>query len=332
MFGYCIRRVRARRSLQARRIRERRRNEPPSLPRHRRSISYPSPPERGWFFQSKNPEPVQTLQQSQSPLLLLPAEIREAIFLEVVGGKLIHLVQLPKRLGHICCYPNLTSEDEKYHRTRTCIVPGKRKTYWAGEPLVEEVDARSDDGGLGLLRSCRQIYRESVGLLYSTNTFDVNHPQTLLFLARTIRPHRLAAIRSLQISFPGNGLRLGYGSIDSVKDEPDDLKTWVDMCNVITTQMTGLKSLTLGLERQHPFIWTPYLDEVPRKDVEKLLEYLCTLRGLDHFDIWVSPTSWKVEDLAEELREIYMDKKPLEQLNISSPVGARDLLSTLRGF
>jgi hypothetical protein len=332
MFASCIRRVRARRSSKAQRIRERKRNEPRSLPRRRRSISNPPPLDRGWFSQSRNQEPVQPQEKTQSPLLLLPAEIREAIFVEVVGRKLIHLVQLPKRLGHLCCYPGSSAEDGKWHRTRQCIAPKRRKTYWAGEALVEESDARSDDGGLGLLRSCRQIYRESIGLLYSTNTFDVNHPQTLLFFARTIRPYRLAAIQSLQISFPGSGLRLGYGSIDSIKDVPDDLQTWLDMCNIITTKMTGLKSLSLGLERQHPFIWTPYLDEVPREDVEKLLQYLYMLRGLDHFDMWVSPASWSVDELLEELRGLYLDKKPIEEVNPSPPVSAADFLSSLKMF
>src|SRR6202035_3692439 len=143
---------------------------PRSLPRRRRSISNPPPLEREWFSQYRSPGLAQSPQLEQSPLLLLPAEIREAIFVEVVGGKLIHLVQLPRRLGHFCCYPGASSEDEKYHRTRTCIPPGKRKTYWAGEHLVEEEDARSDDGGVGFLRTCRQVYRECIGLLYSTNT------------------------------------------------------------------------------------------------------------------------------------------------------------------
>ncbi len=196
-----------------------------------------------------------------------------------------------------------------------------------------EADARSDDAGLGLLRTCRQIYREGIGLLYAANVFDVNHPQTLLFLSRTIRPYRLATIRSLQISFPGCGLRLGYGSIDDpTLEEPDNLKTWVATCNVITKRMPRLKSLTLGFERQHPFIWDPYLDEVPREDVEKLLQYMCTLRGLDQFEIWVSPASWKVEELAEELREMYTGEKPIEDVNPPLRVEADDFLSALKIF
>jgi hypothetical protein len=309
MYGYCIRRVNAHR--RGRYIRERRRNEPRGLPRHRRSLSNPPPLERKWFFQSCNTVPVQPQQQSQSPLLLLPAEIREAIFFEVVGGQLVHLVQLPKRLGHIRCNPRASCDDANWHRKRECIPPGKRKTYWVGEPLVSEEDARSDDGGLGLLRACRQIYRECIGLLYTSNTFDVNHPQTLVFLARTIRPNRLAAIRSLQISFPGSGLRRGYGSIDDrTLKKPDDLKTWVAMCKIITNQMTGLKSLTLGLERTHPFLWMPHLAEVPREDVEKLLQHLSTLRGLDQFDLSVYPASWSVFEVAEELRAIFTAKSP----------------------
>jgi hypothetical protein len=310
MYGFCIRRVNAHR--RGRRIRERRRNEPRPLPRHRRSISNGPPLERRWFFQFRNPEPVQSQPPSQSPLLLLPAEIREAIFYEVVGGKLIHLVQLRQRLGHLNCYPSASSNDAC--RKRECIEPGKRKTYWAAEPLVSDEDARSDDGGLGLLKSCRQCYRECIGLLYSTSIFDINHPQTLVFFARTIRPHRLAAIRSLQISFPGSGLRLGYGSIDDpTLEEPDGLKTWVDMCNVITNQMTGLKSLTLGLERTHPFLYMPYLVEVPREDVEKLLQHLSTLRGLDQFELKVYPAAFNVLEFAEELRLIYMLPRDLDK-------------------
>jgi hypothetical protein len=305
MFGCCIHRVNARR--RGRCIKERRQNEPRGLPRHRRSLSNPPPLEPRWFFQYHNPVPVQP--QQQSNLLLLPAEIRVAIFLEVVGGKLVHLIQLRRRLGHVRCNPSTSSDEANWHRKRECIFPAERKTYWAGEPLVSKEDARSDDGGLGLLKSCRQIYRECIGLLYMANTFDVNHPQTLVFLARTIRPHRLAAIRSLQISFAGNGLRRGYGSIDDAGlQKPDDLKTWVDMCNIITNQMTGLKSLTLGLERTHPFLLMPHLVEVPREDVEKLLQHLSMLRGLDHFDLKVHPASWKVCELAEELRAIFLAK------------------------
>jgi hypothetical protein len=286
-----------------RRIRERRRNEPRALPRSRRALSNTPPLERRWFFQTRNPIPVQSQQQSQSPLLLLPAEIREAIFFEVVGGKLVHLLQLPRRLGHKCCNPGTSSDDTRWHRRRECISPEKRKTYWAGEPLVSEEDAKSDDRGLGLLLASRQTYRECIGLLYSTNTFDVNHPQTLVFLARTIRPHRLAAIRSLQITFPGNGLRLNID--DPRLEEPDDLKTWLAMCNLVT-KMTGLKSLTLGLERTQSFLWMPYVVEVPREDVERLMQHLSALRGLDHFDLEVSPASWDVLEYTEELRSTFM--------------------------
>lgn len=50
----------------------------------------------------------------------------------------------------------------------------------------------------------------------------------------------------------------------------------------------------------------PYLVEVPRENVEKLLQHLSTLRGLDHFDLEVSPASWDVLEYAEELRSKFM--------------------------
>lgn len=171
---------------------------------------------------------------------------------------------------------------------------------------MSKEEERSDDGGLALLQTCRQVYRECIGLLYTTNVFDVNHPQTLLFLARTILPQRLAMIRTLQVSFPGVGLPRGYASINDPRlQEPDGIDTWVEMCNIISTQMTGLRSLTLGFERVHPFNWNGDMEDVPREDVAMLCQHLCALRGLQQFDIRIYPASWDVSEFAEELRGLF---------------------------
>jgi hypothetical protein len=178
--------------------------------------------------------------------------------------------------------------------------------YWAGEPPVGREDDISDDGGLALLQTCRQIYNECIGLLYTTNVFDINHPQTLVFLAKTIIPQRLAMIRTLQVSFPGVGLPRGYGSIiDPRLQEPDGIATWVEMCNVISTKMTGLKSLTLGFERSHLFKGNGDLEDVPREDIAMLCQHLCALRGLKKFDIKIYPASWDVSEFADELRALF---------------------------
>lgn len=36
-----------------------------------------------------------------------------------------------------------------------------------------------------LLQTIRQLYLESIDILYDANTFNINHAQTLIFLART---------------------------------------------------------------------------------------------------------------------------------------------------
>lgn len=107
----------------------------------------------------------------------------------------------------------------------------KGKTISEEWPVREE-QARSDDGGLALLQTCRQVYRECIELLYSQNTFDVNHPQTLAFLERTIRPNRLAAIRSLQLSWKRAAYPRDTKPADlEVKEphsdlNPDGIHTW----------------------------------------------------------------------------------------------------------
>lgn len=207
----------------------------------------------------------------------------------------------------------------------------KRQTYWAGEPPVHKEDAISDDGGLALLKTCRQIYRECIGLLYQTNVFDINHPQTLLFLARTIIPQRLASIRTLQVSFPGTGLPRGYSSINDPRlQEPDGIETWVGMCNVITTQMTGLKNLTMGFERTNPFNWNGEMEDVPREDIAMLLQHLCALRGLNQFNIRVYPASWDVAEFAEELRALFLAEQPIKVIGASAAYGAKG--SSNRGW
>jgi hypothetical protein len=79
-------------------------NEPVRLPRRRRALSVPPQPSS---FLGKSSAPQQSSSSasalSSSTLLFLPNEIRRQIFIEVVGGNVVHLVQLPKRLGHIRC-------------------------------------------------------------------------------------------------------------------------------------------------------------------------------------------------------------------------------------
>ncbi len=300
----CRARMRSSRTAARRKL-----NEPISLPKNRRDVSAsPRPNRRRVRRLFSRSEPG----SSRSPLLDLPPEIREKIFFEVVGGNVVHLVQLPKRLGHIRCTHSSSSTETGYDFGRLCIPHLMRQRYHNGEPLIYTRDAKSSDGGLALLQTCRQIYRECVALMYTTNTFDVNHPQTLLFLGRTIIPARLAMIRSLQVSWYGLHLPHGLGSGSSSvfhlneRSMPDDVATWVKMCTIIVTQMTGLRSLKIKIEKDATYANQFWKNEISRVDAERLFRPLGTLRGLKEFQLDMSPAFWDVQALAHELRRVFV--------------------------
>lgn len=69
---------------------QRQKNEPAQLPRRHRPLSTPST--------TRTPLLEGSL---QSQFLRLPIEVRQQILAEVLGNGALHLVQLPKWLGHI---------------------------------------------------------------------------------------------------------------------------------------------------------------------------------------------------------------------------------------
>jgi hypothetical protein len=75
---------------------------------------------------------------------------------------------------------------------------------------------------------------------------NVNHPQTLIFLARTIRPQWLETIRYLQITWYDLA-RFWHVVLEGYDRAPDDLATWETMWKVIGKQMISLTSLKLSM-------------------------------------------------------------------------------------
>jgi hypothetical protein len=119
--------------------------------------------------------------------------------LEVLGNGVLHLVQPPKRLGHIRCTRRdaLSADNRHFDLSRACFSAGVQ-TYHRCE--ISDPPT-SIDVCTALLKTCRKVYREAVDILYNTNSFDINHPTTLHFFARTMRPQGLKSIRYLQITW-----------------------------------------------------------------------------------------------------------------------------------
>jgi hypothetical protein len=248
-------------------LKEKWKNRPRSLPPSRRELSV----ERELSAQREGRRPRIDFSRLRgkgkrkvaSPIMRLPAELRSQILLEVLGQSVIHLVQCRGRLGHIRCkiddmqsFP-YTFNDQSYDIERRCIPPCQFSCKNAAEfryPYVLEhvtcttLHPPPSESCLGVLRTCRQLYREGIDVLYSRNIFDANDAETVLFLARTIRPQRLKAIKHLQINakdpWPCQDIS-GVQSDNFVLHTMNDWPPWVECCKLIGSQMTGLQSLTV---------------------------------------------------------------------------------------
>lgn len=207
---------------QSRAAKERRKNAPKPLPRTRRELSVSKP---------------NTRPQTGSPFLQkLPPEIRAKIYHEVLGGETLHLIPLPERVAHVRC--RATSGTDPL---RTCMP----ERYSGQEIQVSSLD-------LALLQSCRQIYTEAIPILYTTNTFDIDDPSILLYLARTILPHRLESIRYLHFTWEYVVPPLTIAASKNPNWFPRDDQTWEAFWDVVGRKMPELRVLVLVVRTQHP--------------------------------------------------------------------------------
>ena len=123
---------------------------------------------------------------------------------------------------------------------------------------------------LSLPKTCRQIYVESLPLLYALQPVRLSALTTVVTFSRSILPTRLSLIRYLTLT-----LELCYPAVLS----PDPLtnltldETW----DIIATQMTGLRFLCVALlMHSHDVDWQYDTEESERK----VLGGLSKCRGL----------------------------------------------------
>ncbi|KAL8903297.1 MAG: hypothetical protein Q9171_007450 [Xanthocarpia ochracea] len=119
-----------------------------------------------------------------APFLRLPPELRLVIYDLVMGNNRFELAHVPK---HIVLQTRLELEVVQV-RSGAMV---KRVLNW-NKQLYH----------LSLPLTCRQIYRESIDLLYSSNTFAFDDPHVLVNLATfCLPPQRLHAIRNLELTW-----------------------------------------------------------------------------------------------------------------------------------
>lgn len=205
--------------------------------------------------------------QTCALLTRLPVELRIMIYEHLLGHALFHVVSLPGRMGVFKCLIPHSAESD-YRRTciplkRTYSTDGVRHPFLPSSMASLYPSVNLPISRLPLLQTCRQIYVESIDILYATNTFDFEHPEYFIWFVRAVRPSKLAVIASLQVIW---------------HPATYNLTKWSDMCTIIATQMPGLKNLSVWL-----YDWD--LDRVSQQD--RLVSPFLWVRGLQVFRLEV---------------------------------------------
>lgn len=245
------------------------------------------------------PQPPPSIQHivdnEASPLLGLPREIRDQIITLVLGEGLIHLLQLPRGLGHIRC--TSTRENDP---GRQCFPTGTVQTY---QPFDRTNPPSSTDDCISLLQVCRQLGQEAGQILYATNIFETSHPTTLILLAKTIQPQSLKSIRQVQVVW-NDPARWYFDDQEDYDAYLDDFGPWERMWECIGEEMTGLRKVEL-FARGNPSNVT-YWRCSPDEFLEKVLEApRARLRGLEVFSLQSSKgVHWDWKEAETKTKEI----------------------------
>ncbi|KAI4268147.1 MAG: hypothetical protein LQ337_008019 [Flavoplaca oasis] len=177
-----------------------------------------------------------------SPLLTLPSELRDKIWTEVLGGRLLHLdfdvddyASDPGEYywKHSVCQHDCLEDrsDRKWKPHAEC-----RLRYNKAYALSDDPYSLYDNDALmhlTLLRASRQIYVEANRILWTTNTFSFNDGQAFGGFMRTRSNCQKQLIRSLRFE-----MRWGWG-------EEALWNTALGM--TLIRSLTGLRTLRLQI-------------------------------------------------------------------------------------
>ena len=206
---------------------------PPPLPNARTNLSQTS---------------LSTHPQPSSPLFTkLPPEIREHIYELVLGGDIIHLVDVSQRIAHYR-YPH--NEDTESQDPPTGTVALEKPLGPRAPPTVTWLDERNriprpdqfSSGSLSLPLTCHAVYVEAMPVLYRSNTFSIASPLVLIYLKNyVLRPGRLAEIRHLRLN---PWLRFDNPAhFRGRVPAPHDAETWAQFWGVVA----GMELRSLGV-------------------------------------------------------------------------------------
>ena len=216
-------------------------------------------------------QPQEPLDQHQSILFKLPFEIRAMIWMDVVGGGLVHITELKNQLGHVACMDRTMQKWGMWkHDCWYCslVVLG---VHVPPESYGRPEDMYIRPGSLGLLRTCQRLYADAINVLYERNTFAMRSLGTLHLFLDSLVPQRLLHINSLHIS----------PHIHS------DHRTWETTFRLLST-IPNLKRLRVEL-RGDLLPKSPWLKA-------RLLQAMCCVEQTEIYDVKVP---WELEEIRD---------------------------------
>ena len=244
----------------------------------------------------------------KSPLLRLPLEIRNKIWSEVLGDRLVHLNIVP--------YKEICPEGQEKDTFGSYFSCESDLNYGSIKPNINHEERNCGFHEmmmyLSVLRLCRQVYVEANQILWTTNTFSFVDTYTfkIFMKARTIRQKRLIKSLRLQMEW----------------DRDTDTE-WNRVLTVaFVKSVPGLRRLCLRIDRKLSRAVGIRYEDTKSKDAlykAKIFQGIHRLSTLALTDVEVvvnpplllqhdSMTKAGREEFAEGLRKILLNPKGAE--------------------
>ncbi|KAJ5437041.1 hypothetical protein N7445_007926 [Penicillium cf. griseofulvum] len=199
--------------------------------------------------------------QAQSPLLRLPAEIRQIIWSYVFNAQTIHLVQLKGKIRHVRCpNQNKNHPNPSLTQNRHCCptTPARWRIYDGRVPghsdrllyphTHSHLPSMLSNSNTALLRVCRSIYFEAETILYESSHFDVDDLYTFIAFATSLSDTARAAISRLTVQWMPIWVPMaGLDHKGSIYAHTHSDELWVRFWDTVAS-LEGLKVLGLSLD------------------------------------------------------------------------------------
>ena len=237
--------------------------------------------------QNNSRQTILTKSSGVFPFQKLPAELRIKVYNLVFEKRILEILPRTKGSGLASWDGRRRKARPSVHKQRSPLTRGqaskpgptdKRAAKWSNTAAVPGLAA--------LLLTCKQIYQETVHLLYGQVTFVFKSQTVLQRFVSTLSPLCLASIRSLKLQHHTYGEP--YLNENLVWKEKYDSK-WAALLQEAAPRMTGLRNLEIKLsicdwptELNLTAVWALPLLEFAGRQLEKVkIELEMEGRGIE---------------------------------------------------